>query len=126
MTQRVNVGVVAKSTIQRIREFARERGWDRLRLLSSAGTTYNRDYHGEDTDDGQIPALNVFVRRDGRIFHYYNTELLYADTDKGQDPRHVDFIWPIWDLFDLVPEGRGTDWNPLLEYTKTRAGVLRS
>ncbi|MGH2405934.1 MAG: DUF899 family protein, partial [bacterium] len=77
--------------------------------------------HGEDTDDGQIPALNVFVRRDRRIFHYYNTELLYANTDNDQDPRHVDLIWPIWNLFDLVPEGRGTDWNPLLEYAKTYA-----
>ena len=30
---------------------AAERGWRRLRLLSSAGTTYNRDYLAE-TPDG--------------------------------------------------------------------------
>src|ERR1039458_2580462 len=35
--QRINLVVVAKSPIARIREFGRERGWRNLRLLSSAG-----------------------------------------------------------------------------------------
>ena len=25
-------------------------------------------------------------------------------------------IWPLWKLFDLTPEGRGTDWYPKLSY----------
>jgi predicted dithiol-disulfide oxidoreductase (DUF899 family) len=61
-------------------------------------------------------ALNVFVRRNGRIHHFYNTELLYAATEPGQNGRHVDLIWPLWNLFDLTPEGRGTDWYPALSY----------
>jgi predicted dithiol-disulfide oxidoreductase (DUF899 family) len=64
----------------------------------------------------QIPALNVFVRRDGRIHHFYNTELLYAPPEKGQDGRHVDLIWPLWNMFDLTPEGRGEKWGPRLTY----------
>jgi hypothetical protein len=28
----------------------------------------------------------------------------------------VDVIWPLWDLFDYTPEGRGTDWYPKLAY----------
>jgi len=28
----------------------------------------------------------------------------------------VDMIWPLWNLFDLTPEGRGTDWYPRLAY----------
>jgi len=40
--QRLNLAVVAKSPIERIREFARGRGWHHPRLLSSAGNTYNR------------------------------------------------------------------------------------
>ena len=32
------------------------------------------------------------------------------------DPRHVDFIWPLWAVLDLMPEGRGTDWGPELTY----------
>src|SRR5262249_31220825 len=45
--QRVNFAVVAKSPIARIRETARGRGWNDLRLLSSATNSYNVDYHGE-------------------------------------------------------------------------------
>lgn len=115
-TQRVNLVVAAKSPIRRIREHARERGWTGLRFVSTAGTTYNRDYHGETEEGDQIPALNVFVRRGERIHHFYNAELLYAPHPEGQDPRHVDLIWPLWNLFDLTPDGRGTDWYPRLAY----------
>jgi len=116
VTQRVNLVVAAKSPIRRIREHARERGWTGLRLVSTGGTTYNRDYHGESEDGDQIPALNVFVRRGDRVHHFYNTELLYGPHPEGQEPRHVDPIWPLWNLFDLTPEGRGTDWYPRLTY----------
>jgi len=116
VVQRVGLAAVAKSPIERIRRFARERGWRNLRLVSSAGNTYNRDYHAETGEGNQIPALNVFVRSDGRIHHFYNTELLYAPSEPGQDGRHVDLIWPLWNLFDLTPEGRGSDWNPRLAY----------
>ncbi len=114
--QRVNFAVIAKSPIERIRKFARERGWRNLPLLSSANNTYNLDYHAEEANGGQVPTLNVFVRRNGRIHHFYNTELLYAPREAGQDGRHVDMIWPLWNVFDLTPDGRGTDWNPRLAY----------
>jgi predicted dithiol-disulfide oxidoreductase (DUF899 family) len=116
ITQRVSLAVVARSPLRRIREFARGRGWRNLRLLSSAGNSYNIDYHGEDEKGGQLPMLNVFVRRDGRIHHTYGTELLFAASDPGQDARHVDSIWPLWNMFDFTPEGRGTDWYPRLAY----------
>jgi predicted dithiol-disulfide oxidoreductase (DUF899 family) len=116
VTQRVNLVAVAKSPIERIRQFTDDRGWRNLRLLSSAGNTYNRDYQGELPDGSQMPALNVFVRRDGRIHHFYCTELLFAPADPGQDERHVDSIWPLWSLFDLTPEGRGEKWYPRLSY----------
>lgn len=114
--QRVNFVVVAKSPIQRIRELARGRGWNNLRLLSSEGSTYNHDYHGETAKGDQIPSLNVFTRREGKIHHFYNTELLFAPKEKGMDGRHVDLIWPLWNLLDFTPEGRGTDWYPKLSY----------
>lgn len=117
VTQRVNLVVVAKSPIERILEFTRERGWRNLRLLSSAGNTYNRDYQGEKADGSQMPALNVFVRKDGKVWHFTCSELMFAPPEKGQNPRHVDMIWPLWNLFDLTPEGRGTSWFPKLNYT---------
>jgi predicted dithiol-disulfide oxidoreductase (DUF899 family) len=114
--QRLNLVVVAKSPIQRIRAIARERGWRNLRLLSSAGNSYNLDYRGEDAKGSQRPALNVFTRKDGRIHHTWCTELMFAPSDPGQNARHVDAIWPLWSLFDYTPEGRGTDWYPKLAY----------
>jgi predicted dithiol-disulfide oxidoreductase (DUF899 family) len=114
--QRINLAVVAKSPIERLRSFARERGWNRLRLLSSAGNNYNRDYFGENAEGGQQPSLNVFVRRDGRIHHFWNSEMVIAPPDPGQNQRHIDMIWPLWNLLDCAPEGRGKDWFPSLTY----------
>jgi predicted dithiol-disulfide oxidoreductase (DUF899 family) len=34
----------------------------------------------------------------------------------GQDPRGAPDMDPLWLMLDLVPEGRGTDWYPKLEY----------
>jgi predicted dithiol-disulfide oxidoreductase (DUF899 family) len=117
ITQRANLAVVAKSPLPRILEFARARGWRNLRLLSSHGNTYNRDYHGEHPQWGQMPILNVFTRRGANVRHFWASELLYTPPDPGQDPRHVDMIWPLWKALDLIPEGRGTDWHPSLSYS---------
>jgi predicted dithiol-disulfide oxidoreductase (DUF899 family) len=115
--QRINLAVVAKAPLPRILAFADERGWRRLHLLSSAANTYNRDYLGETPKGTQMPMLNVFRRARGVIRHFWGSELLYAPTDPGQDPRHVGTIEPVWNLFDLTPEGRGTDWDEQLNYS---------
>jgi predicted dithiol-disulfide oxidoreductase (DUF899 family) len=47
VSQRANLVVVAKAPLSRLLTFAEERGWRRLRLLSSAANTYNRDYLSE-------------------------------------------------------------------------------
>jgi predicted dithiol-disulfide oxidoreductase (DUF899 family) len=104
--QRINLAIVARSPIPRILPFARERGWQHLRLLSSAANSYNRDYHGESETGEQWPMMNVFVRRNGRIHHTWGSEMFFGTPDRGQDPRHVDLLWPIWQLVDLTPDGR--------------------
>jgi predicted dithiol-disulfide oxidoreductase (DUF899 family) len=115
--QQAALVVIARSPIGRIREHAQARGWRRLRLLSSAGNDYNRAYRAEAADGAQLPALNVFVRRDGRIHHWWHSELFILGGEPGQHPRHVDQIWPLWNLLDLTPEGRGKDWYPRLDYS---------
>jgi predicted dithiol-disulfide oxidoreductase (DUF899 family) len=115
-TQRINLAVVARNPLEKIRAHARSRGWRNLRLLSSANNTYNRDYHGENAEGDQMPGLNVFTRRDGKIHHFYYTELRFVPPDLGQNERHVDMFWPLWNLFDYTPEGRGKDWYPKLIY----------
>ncbi len=111
---RIDFALVAKSPIKKFAKIADDRGWSGIRLLSSAGNSYNADYFAETTDGSQIPAANIFVRHDGEIRHFYNAEQLYVDRP-GRHPRHVDRIWPIWNILDLTPEGRG-DWFPQLKY----------
>ncbi|HZS68583.1 MAG TPA: DUF899 family protein [Burkholderiales bacterium] len=116
IAQRTNLVVIAKSPIERLLEYARGRDWCNLRLLSSAGTSYNRDYYGENDKGAQLPMMNVFVKRDGKVRHFYGSEVLYAPEDKGQNARHNDLMWPLWNVLDLTPEGRGSDWYPKLSY----------
>ena len=115
-TERVNLVVVAKSPLARITSFGDARGWRRLRLLSSAANTYNHDYHGENEKGAQMPMMNVFTRRDGRIHHTWGSEMLFGAFERGEDARHVDSIWPLWNLFDMTPDGRGATWYPKLRY----------
>lgn len=117
LTQRINLAVVAKSDPERIRTFARERGWRHLRLLSSRTNAYNRNYQAESPDGAQLPILNVFVRKGGRFCHTWATELMFAPRDEGEEPRHVDSIWPMWSVLDMTREGRGTGSDfPGLQY----------
>jgi predicted dithiol-disulfide oxidoreductase (DUF899 family) len=116
IARRTNLVVIAKSPLERIMEHARGRGWSNLQLLSSADNSYNRDYRAEADDGSQLPILNVFVKDRKKVRHWYATELLFAQTESGQDPRHIDSIWPLWNLLDLTPEGRGKDWYPQLTY----------
>jgi predicted dithiol-disulfide oxidoreductase (DUF899 family) len=116
VSQRINFAAAGKAPLSRILDFAEERGWRRLRLLSSAGSTYNRDYLAETAEGHQRPMLNVFHRDGETIRHFWASELLYAPTDPGQDPRHVGTIEPLWNLYDLTPAGRGSDWDEQLTY----------
>jgi predicted dithiol-disulfide oxidoreductase (DUF899 family) len=117
LTQRLNLAVVAKSDPERIRTFAGERGWRHLRLLSSRNNSYNRDYHAETPEGEQVPILNVFVRDGDQLHHSWATELMFAPRDEGEEPRHVDAIWPIWSVLDMTAQGRGTDSDfPKLHY----------
>jgi predicted dithiol-disulfide oxidoreductase (DUF899 family) len=116
-TQHVNLAVVAKAPLARVLTFADERGWRRLRLLSSAANTYNRDYLGETEEGAQRPMLNVFHRDGDSLRHFLGSELFYAPSDPGQDPRHVGTLEPVWNLFDLTPEGRPSDWDEQLSYS---------
>jgi predicted dithiol-disulfide oxidoreductase (DUF899 family) len=114
-SQIMNFAVVARSPLDRLLTWKRERGWRRLRLLSSEGNTYNPDYLAETPEGAQRPMLNVFHRDGETIRHFWGSEVFYGHWDAGQDPRHVGTLEPLWNLFDLTPEGR-PDWDEQLNY----------
>jgi predicted dithiol-disulfide oxidoreductase (DUF899 family) len=114
LAERVNLVVIARSPAERLEAWRRERGWQHLRLLSSAGNTYNADYGAEDAEGTQRPMLHVWRRHEGKVRHFWGSELRFVG--RAGDPRHLDLFWPLWQLLDLTPEGRGTDWSPQLWY----------
>jgi len=129
-SQRVPFWIVAKSPIARLVAWARERGWDHLRFLSTAGNSYDADYFGdtsrvsagmraergyEDGKDWDEPVFNVFRKDGDTIRHFWGSELVYAPEEPGQHHRAGDLVDPLWGLFDMIPEGRG-DFSPKLTY----------
>jgi predicted dithiol-disulfide oxidoreductase (DUF899 family) len=117
LDRQINLAVVAKSEPERLRNFARERGWGNLRLLSSRNNSYNPDYYAETPDGEQMPLMSVFVRDGDGFRHSWATELMFAPREEGLEARHVDSIWPLWNVLDMTPEGRGANTNlPGLDY----------
>jgi len=114
LQQRINVAVIAKATPAELSDWAASRGWQNLNLLSSGGTTFNRDYLAETDAGDQLPMVNVFQKSGDDIRHTYASELFFAGAEPGQNPRHVDLMWPLWQALDLTPGGRG-DWYPPLD-----------
>jgi predicted dithiol-disulfide oxidoreductase (DUF899 family) len=104
-----NLAVVARAPIERVAAFAREKGWRHTKLLSAANCSFRRDYGGDGADGQPVPLLTVFKRwPDGKIRLHWASELVFAPTDRGQDPRHLGTVEPLWSLFDLTPGGRPT------------------
>jgi predicted dithiol-disulfide oxidoreductase (DUF899 family) len=116
--QRVALAIVARSPIQRLAAFKRERGWHYLPLYCDITGGFSRDYHALTKDGGDDAAFNVFTRDPGgsTIRHFWGGEMNGASADPGQDPRGAPDLMPIWTILDVTPEGRGTDWYPKLNY----------
>jgi len=102
-----NLAVVAQAPIERLAAFAGARGWRHIRLLSAANCSFRRDYGGDGADGQPVSMMTVFKRwPDGAMRLAWASELLFAPTDPGQDPRHLGTVEPLWTLFDLTPDGR--------------------
>ena len=117
IAQKISLVVVARSPIERLIAWKRERGWKDLRLVSDADGAYSRDYFGVLPDGSEIPSLNVFTRRDGTIRHFWSAEMTGSTADPGQDPRGTPVSYaPLWNMLDSTPEGRERAWYPSLDY----------
>jgi predicted dithiol-disulfide oxidoreductase (DUF899 family) len=89
---------IAKAPAERINAWARKRGWSQIELISGYESGFQADYKCQgDSDDMQWPVMHVFRKKDGKIYHFWGTEL---------PANHVDTVWPYWNLMDFTPEGR--------------------
>ena len=116
IAQQISFVVVARSPIAKLLAWKRERGWKHLKLYSDLNDNFSRDYHAIGDDGGDIPNLNVFTRRDGKIRHFWGGEFTGESADPGQDPRGAPEMAPLWNMLDLTPEGRPAKWYPKLDY----------
>jgi predicted dithiol-disulfide oxidoreductase (DUF899 family) len=112
--QRVALAFTARSPIDRLIDAKNSRGWTDLPVYSDESGDYTADYVS--ADDADAPAYNVFVRRDGKISHFWSDEIGGDMADPGQDPRGAVQMDPLWLLLDTTPAGRGSDWRPQLTY----------
>jgi predicted dithiol-disulfide oxidoreductase (DUF899 family) len=116
--QRVALSMVARSPIERLVAAKRARGWTKLKLYSDIDGNFTRDYVS--AEDADVPAYNVFTRKDGAIRHFWSGEMGSETADPGQDARGAPDLDPLWTMLDTTPEGRGADWYPKLEYGKSK------
>jgi predicted dithiol-disulfide oxidoreductase (DUF899 family) len=114
LRERVALAVTARSPIERLLEFKKERGWLNLQIFSDNKGDYTRAYVS--ADDGDVPGLNIFTRSDGAVRHFWSGEISSEMTDPGQDPRGAPDLDPLWTILDLTPAGRGATWYPKLDY----------
>jgi predicted dithiol-disulfide oxidoreductase (DUF899 family) len=106
LARRTALAVVARAPLPRLREWGRRRGWAGLRLLSSFRTTFNVDMGVEGAQGEQHPAFSVLVRDGGRVRHFYTMQASFSPTERE---RGIDLLSPVWQVLDLLPQGRG-DW----------------
>ncbi|MGW5666916.1 DUF899 family protein [Micromonospora sp. NPDC003776] len=115
LAQHTGFAVVAKAAPGKLREWARRRGWANVRLLSSNGTSFNADLRAETPTGDQRPMITVFVRDGDAVRHSYSQPASFPDGSE----RGIDLLSPVWNLLDLLPQGRG-DWYASSGYA-TRA-----
>jgi predicted dithiol-disulfide oxidoreductase (DUF899 family) len=120
LAQNVDLAIVAAADPSTLRAHARDRGWDKLRLLSAGDSTFKYDLGSEDGEGGQDSTISVFTRdSDGTLRHFYSGHPRLAEDIKE---RGIDELNPIWNVMDLTPQGRGSFYASL-EYGPTLKGV---
>ena len=114
LRERVAIAVTARSPIERLKEYKKQRGFANLPFFSDTSGDYTRIY--VNAEDADVPGFTVFTRQNGTIRHFYSSEMGGDMADPGQDPRGAPDLDPLWSMLDWAPEGRGTDWYPKLDY----------
>jgi predicted dithiol-disulfide oxidoreductase (DUF899 family) len=113
--QRVALAIVGRSPVERQLAFARERGWTHLKFYQTVGDDFARDYRAL-VDGEEGAAVLVWTRDGGEVRLFWAAEGGFETADPGFDPHLAPDPTPLWNILDMTPGGRGTDWYPKLEY----------
>ena len=118
LTQRVAVAVIGRSPVSRQLAFAVERGWRFLDFYQCVGDDFPTDYRGLHADGEEWPQLDVWMRQGETVRHFWGAAEMDGTADPGQDAHNVPDPECLWNMLDLTPGGRETDWYPKLEYER--------
>ena len=119
VAQNIDLAIVAAADPVTLRTYARNRGWNKLRLLSAGESTFKYDLGSEDREGHQDSTISVFTRdSDGALRHFYSG---HPGLDHEIKERGIDEMSPIWNVMDLTPQGRGTFYASLDYGTKVQA-----
>jgi predicted dithiol-disulfide oxidoreductase (DUF899 family) len=114
--QRVALKILSRSSVDRQFVFAQERGWRDLNFIQTVGDDFANDLGLIHEDGFEYPALVVFKRDGDKARVFWASEMSKEMADPGQDPRDAPDLASLWNVLDLTPGGRGTDWYPKLNY----------
>ena len=118
LAQNVDLAIVAAADPAALREVGRNRGWNRLRLLSAGESTFKYDFGSENREGEQDPVISVITRdSDGTLRNFYS---VHAQLAPDIPERGIDEYNPIWNIMDLTPQGRGTFYTSLDYGTKVQ------
>ncbi len=117
LARRAGFAVVGAAPLDKLRTWGRRRGWHGLRLVSAEGTAFATDLGTQGAAGGQSPAVSVFTRSGVQVRHTYTRSAQFPD----QRGRGMDLLAPVWQVWDLLPSGRG-DWLPDNTYPTSARG----
>ena len=106
VTERANFVIASRAPLHRLQSWGADRQWNRLRLLSDDGPSFARDIDAEDAEGNPDSTVTVFAKDGDRVRHVYTAHPMLDDRERG-----IDLLSPVWNLYDLMPSGRG-DWYP--------------
>ena len=113
--QRIALAILGRSPVARQLAVARERGWTHLSFYQTIGDEFARDYHGL-TDEGENGIVAVWQRHGDKARLFWAAEGGFETADPGFDPHLAPDPTPLWNILDMTPGGRGTNWYPSLTY----------
>lgn len=114
--QRLSMVILGRSPVARQLEFARERGWSHLKFYQTVGDDFARDYGILDAEGNEGAGVMVWRRQGDEVRLFWAAEGGEETADPGFDPHLAPDPTPLWNILDLTPDGRGTDWYPKLDY----------
>ena len=113
LARNLDFAIVAAADLPALRAHARRRGWNNLRLLSAGENTFKYNLGSEDREGNQDSTISVFTRDTaGTLRHFYSAHPWMAADIRE---RGIDLLTPVYNMLDLVPQGRA-DWYASLDY----------